>query len=364
MNKKLIALAVAGVTLAPAVMAQTANPITLYGRIYATYNTINANGSGVPGGVATPALGRRGVVSDESSNIGFRGIEDLGGGLSAWFQLESSAPPNNVGTGGTFGSRNSAVGLRGGFGSIQLGNWDTPMKSTALLADPTGQLTLADPEGIISNAADGSVGQVFNRRQNNSVQYWTPNINGFSGRALYAPNTGKTATINPSTIGLSANYTGGPIAVAYAYEKHRDQANNTPTAGVTEKAQMLTGSFKFGAFKVGALAQRIDRTAKTNQKVYLVTGQYDIGKHTFWADYGKSKDGLANGAVQPIAKLAGIGYYYNFSKRTTFVADYASIVNNFVSQYTFNGTGTRTFGGVVGKGNDPKGFGLGLRHLF
>ena len=360
MNKKLIALAVAGVTLAPAVMAQTANPVTLYGRIYVSYNTANARGSAVPGGVATPNITRRGIVVDESSLIGFRGTEDLGGGLKAFFQLESSAPPDAGG--GTFGSRNSAVGLQGAFGSIMLGIWDTPMKVTALIIDPTGQLSLTDPQGIISNAADGKAGQVFNRRQANTVQYWSPNINGFSGRIMYSPNEAKTATANPTLLSLNATYAGGPIAAGYAYEVHKDQLNNTVTAGSTEKAHMVTGSFKFGAFKVGALAQRITRTAKTNQRVYLVTGQYDIGKHTFWVDYGRSKDGLASGAVQPLAKLAGIGYYYNFSKRTTFVADYASIVNNYVSQYSFNGTGARTF--VAGPGNDPKGFGMGLRHLF
>ena len=362
MNKKLIALAVAGVTLAPAVMAQTANPVTLYGRIYATYNTVNANGSGVPGGVATQPIGRRGVVKDESSLIGIRGTEDLGGGLKAFFQLESSTPPD-VG-GGTFGSRNSGVGLQGAFGSILLGRWDTPFKTTALLNDPTGQLTLGDPLAIISTSATGGASP-FNRRQDNSFQYWTPNINGFTGRFLYSPNEGKTATANPTTLGLNAQYAGGPVSLGYAYEVHKDQGGvtgNTTTAGSKEKGHELTAGVKFGPFKVAAMAQRFDRSGKTNQKVAMVNGQYDIGKHSIWALYAKSKDGLANGAVQPVGKMATVGYYYNFSKRTTFVASYASIVNNYVSSFSFNGTGTATI--VSGPGNDPKGFGVGLRHLF
>ena len=367
MNKKLIALAVAGVTLAPAVMAQTANPVTLYGRIYVTYNTANANGSGVPGGVATPSISRRSSVKDESSLIGFRGTEDLGGGLKAFFQLESSTPPDAGG--GTFASRNSAVGLQGAFGSVLLGNWDTPFKVTALLVDPTGQLTIGDPLAIISTAATG--GSVpFNRRQNNSFQYWTPNINGFSARFLFSPNEGKTATANPTTLGLNATYAGGPVAVAYAYETHKDQINgngaagNGTAAGVTEKGHELAGTFKFGDFKVTALAQRFDRTSKTRQKVAMVSGQYDIGKHSIWALYAKSKDGLASSAAkQPEGKMASIGYYYNFSKRTTFVAAYSSVVNNYVSSFSFNGTGTAT-AVVAGPGNDPKGFGFGLRHLF
>ncbi len=360
MNKKLIALAVAGVTLAPAVMAQTANPVTLYGRIYATYNSVNANGSGVPGGVATQPIGRRGSVADESSFIGVRGTEDLGGGLKAFFQIESSAPPDAGG--GTFASRNSAVGLQGGFGSVLLGRWDSPFKVTALANDPSGQLTLGDPLAVISTGATG--GSQFNRRQDNSFQYWTPNINGFTGRFMYSPNEGKTATANPTTLGLNVAYAGGPVVLGYAYEVHKDQVNTTATANVKEKGHEVIGTFKFGPFKVGATAQRFDRSNRTNQKVVLVTGQYDIGKHSIWGMYGKSKDGLASTvARQPEGKFATVGYYYNFTKRTFFVATYASVVNNFVSSFSLGGSGAK-YATVSGPGNDPKGFGVGLRHLF
>lgn len=359
MNKKLIALAVAGVTLAPAVMAQTANPVTLYGRIYATLNTVNANGSGVPGGVDTQPISRRGVVQDGNSHIGVRGTEDLGGGLKAFFQVESAVLLNTGG--GTFASRNSAVGLQGGFGSILIGRWDTPFKTAALLNDPTGQLTLADPTALLGTAAIGGLNP-FNRRQDNSVQYWTPNINGFTGRFLYSPNQGKTATANPTTLGLNAQYAGGPVTLAYAYEVHKDQVNNTITAGAKEKGHELVGTVKFGPFKVGATYQRFDRNGTTNQKVGLVTGQYDVGNHSIFGLYGKSKDGLADGAVQPIGKMASVGYYYNFSKRTSFVAVYTSIVNNYAAKFSFNGTGTATI--VSGPGSDPKGFGVGLRHFF
>lgn len=362
MNKKLIALAVAGVTLAPAVMAQTANPVTLYGRIIGNINSVSANGSGVPGGVATARIARKGIVADDSM-IGFRGTEDLGGGLKAWFQVES-ATPIDVG-GGFFASRNSAVGLQGGFGSVLIGRWDTPMKSTFLANDPAGQVTIGNPLPILGTSATGG-SNPFNRRQENSVQYWTPNFNGFVARLMYSPNEGKTATANPTTAGFNATYAGGPVLVSYAYEVHKDQGGvtgNTTTAGSKEKSHVLVATMKFGPFKVGATGERTKRSNRSDQKIALVTGQWDIGKNSIYAMYGESKNGLAtNAARQPKAKYASVGYNYNFSKRTMFTANYVSVVNNYVSSFSLGGTGTSYI--VSGPGNDPKGFGVGLRHFF
>ena len=80
MNKKLIALAVAGVCVAPTVMAQTANPVTLYGRIYVTAESVEADGGTAAQNGNT---GNRMRVSDNASYLGVRGTESLGGGLNA-----------------------------------------------------------------------------------------------------------------------------------------------------------------------------------------------------------------------------------------------------------------------------------------
>src|SRR5690348_17430593 len=98
MNKKLIALAIAGACVAPAAMAQTANPVTLYGRAYVTFESIEAKGGATP-------LARRNRVEDQSSLLGVRGTEDLGGGLKAFFQLETSFRLDQNTS--TFANRNS-----------------------------------------------------------------------------------------------------------------------------------------------------------------------------------------------------------------------------------------------------------------
>jgi predicted porin len=294
-------------------------------------------------------------VVDESSLIGVRGTEDLGGGLKAFFQIESSAPPDAGG--GTFGSRNSGVGLQGPMGSIVLGRWDSPMKLSAIFVDPFGQNTLGNQLGVI-NTSD------FNRRENNMVQYWSPNINGFSLRAMYGANEGKTATApiaNPSSQSVSFDYAAGPFRVNYAYEKHKDTRGNVVTAGITETGQNLAGTFVFGPVKVGLLTQKIKSTNLTDRKAYEAAVTFTAGMHEFIVNMGRVRNGLAaSAAVQPETKLAAVGYNYNFSKRTTFMARYAEMKNNSAANLSMAAFGLPAF--VVN--DDPKGFSAGLRHTF
>ena len=177
MNKKLIALAVAGASLAPVLAsAQTANPVTLYGRAWAMFETVKADGG--PVGVA--AIPSRNRVSDISSLIGVRGTEDLGGGLKAFFQMEYGFRLDENNASGTpVSGRNSGVGLQGDFGSILLGRWDTPWKVTTTAIDPFGDNTMAGLTTAMSDRGN------FNRRENNVFQYWSPNISGFQARGSY-----------------------------------------------------------------------------------------------------------------------------------------------------------------------------------
>lgn len=344
MNRKLIALAIVGATFAPAVMAQTANPVTLYGRVWLMVNSVKADGGATP-------LSTRTTVTDNSSLIGFRGTEDLGGGLKAFFQLESATSPDTGG--GTFGSRNSGVGLVGQFGTVVLGRWDTPFKLSAIFVDPTSQQTIANQLSVINTGN-------FNRRENNTVQYWSPEFNGFSARILYGANETRTATANPSLISGSLDYAAGGFRINYAYEKHKDQRGATVTAGVTESGQNLAGTAVFGPVKIGLLAQRFKSTDRTDRKAYQASVTYTVGNNAFFATIGRNRDGAISTAVQPESKLAAIGYNYSFSKRSAFLLRYASLRNNAASSAALSKSDLPTFA----VDNDPKGFGVGLRHTF
>ena len=134
MNKKLVALAVAGVLGAPLAQAQTAN-VTLYGRVNLDVELVK--GSIYNNNIKQPALCDKVVNFDclttnptiyrmgtNSSRFGFRGTESLGGGLNAIFQVESSIDPAH--SGGTLAGRESFVGLQGGWGTFKIGRFLTP----------------------------------------------------------------------------------------------------------------------------------------------------------------------------------------------------------------------------------------------
>ena len=118
MNKKLMALAVASALGTPAVaLAQGASTVQIYGTAYLEYSAADQGGGG---------LADVDIFQTPGSNIGFKGEEALGGGMSAWFQCESSASFNTGGA--SWCSRNSAIGFKGGWGNLFFGQWDTPFK--------------------------------------------------------------------------------------------------------------------------------------------------------------------------------------------------------------------------------------------
>jgi len=122
MNKKLMAVAVAGAFVTPAlVFAQTAT-VQVYGKATVEYGYAD-QGSGRPDTDIFQTPG--------GSSVGFKGQEQLGGGLSAWFQCESSADIRGMNQDG-FCGRNSAIGLKGGWGNVFFGRWDTPFKRATI----------------------------------------------------------------------------------------------------------------------------------------------------------------------------------------------------------------------------------------
>ena len=126
MQRKLMAVAVAGVFAAPALVHAQASNVQIYGRITYEYGYVTKMGDDSSG----LSREKTDVASTPGgASLGFRGEEKLGGGLTAWFQCESSADVrgrNNTG----FCSRNSAIGFKGKWGNLHFGRWDTPFKRT------------------------------------------------------------------------------------------------------------------------------------------------------------------------------------------------------------------------------------------
>ncbi len=342
MNKKLIALAIAGASVVPAAMAQSANPVTLYGRVYVTAEQIEASG----GGVAD--LERRTRIEDQASLLGVRGTEDLGGGLKAFFQLETGWRPDQNTS--AFATRNSGIGLRGGWGSFLIGRWDMPFKSANIAIDAFGDLTISGLTGVMEDIGN------FDRRDQNVAQYWSPNFAGLAVRLAGTANEGKTATANPRDYGASITYNRGPLYLEYSYEEHRD-----PAAGRSkDDGNALGGKFSFGPIRLGLLYQEFRKDGFEKQKAWMGNVVWTIGKNQLIYQYMQAKDGGVNGAAtQPDCNSNSLGYQYNFTKRTSFVGSWTKVDNNEASKCSFGANRP-----TIAAGQDPEGFSLGLKHVF
>ena len=371
MNKKLIALAVASASLAPVVAsAQTANPVTLYGRALVMFESVKADGGG-----ATP-IPTRNRVSDSLSFLGVRGTEDLGNNLKAFFQMEYQfrISENSVSPGVITG-RNSAVGLQGSFGSVLLGRWDTPFKTATIAIDPYADTTMAALATGMNDRGN------FDRRENQTVQYWSPNMSGFQVRAAYAGNERRTPLVNPSNLSFSGTYTQGPFYVGYVWERHKDQykaytsaANAVPVAGASERGQAVFGNVTLGAFKLGAMAEYFKKenpnngvaSTKAGSKSLMFAATYTAGRNAFIYSYVNNKDGTfqtagnAQAPAQAVCKVNTVGYNYEFSRRTTLLTQFVTIKNNVTSQCNF---GVNPLAGLAAN-QDVRGFAVGFRHFF
>ena len=366
MNKKLIALAVAGACVAPAAMAQTANPVTLYGKVYVTFESVEAGGSSTAAN--NDATKRRSRVEDQASRLGVRGTEDLGGGLKAIFQLETAFRPdqnNTVPTGGSaqpFATRNSGVGLQGVWGTIMMGRWDTPFKIATTDVDPYGDVTVGGIKTALNDGAN------FDRREQNVIQYWSPNWSGVAVRLSYQANEQKSPASDPKNYGGSVTYRGGPVYLFYTYEQHKDQvgdpfATAAAAGGKKETAHAVGGTFAWGPVRFGAIGERIKKSDRQDQKPYLFNIVYTMGNHVFSFQHEQNKGGRLNGQAQLDCSSNVGGWQYNFSKRTFLLAQYAQVKND----NTVSNCGTATFTAApftVTGGQDPKGFTLGISHVF
>lgn len=340
MNKKLIALALAGAFAAPMAMAQTANPVTLYGRVYVTLESVEAKGGSSP-------LPRRNRVEDQSSLLGVRGTEDLGGGLKAFFQLETAFRADQAGT--AFATRNSGVGLQGGWGSLLMGRWDNPYKVTAYSVDAFGDLTISGITGVGHDRGN------FDRRDNNVVQYWSPNFGGFAFRFAHMVNEGKTGSLNPTNNSANVTFTRGPVYAFVAFEEHKDVS-----ATISKEEGISAGGYvNVGPVKLGALVEEIKKSGATKRKSWLGSVVFTAGSSQFIYQYQQAKDGGAPGASQPDCDSNTLGYKYNFSRRTFFIAQYIKVDNNDVATCNFGSNAL-----TIGAGQDPQGLSLGIQHVF
>jgi len=358
MKKSLIALAVAGVVSAPA-FAATSN-VDVYGVMNIGVFSVNSDRAGDD---------RSTSVSSQSSRIGFKGSEDVGGGLSAIWQIESAL--NAEEGGGTWAGRNTFVGLKGGFGTVLLGKHDSPMKMLGRKVDNFGD-TYADSRNLLgASAASGA--SVFDLRPDNVIAYVSPNFSGLTVTAAYVTDHGAIGAgagcisaldcNDRNAYSLSGDYSNGPLMLGLGYER---QNGVVAAADVDRSMWRLVGGYSFGDLKLGAQYERGSADAAAgiaaDRNGWGLFANYAMGNIVLKANYLSVGD--YKGTNDSGANQYTLGADYNLSKRTTAYAQYAKIKNDTNAQFDIGrAQGITDMTSTVG-GNDPSVFGVGIRHAF
>ncbi|MCB1938074.1 MAG: porin [Rhodocyclaceae bacterium] len=365
MQKKLIALAVAGMIAAPA-FAQS--NVTVYGRL--DYGYLNADADATVGGskgsVETSSTGF-GTGALTTSRLGVMGSEDLGNGLKANFQLElriadTSAFGSDTGAdlADSFDTRLALVGLSGGFGSVTLGRQYTAVE-TAWGVGSAGGLNNAIGAAYTGLALDLSSpvlvsGIKFNNtRSDELITYKSPSMNGFQATVQYGKGetdaTGVGSDISQKEFGLALTYGNGPLNVALGYSKEKAEAAGATTSEPTQV--VLSANYDFGAAKVfglyadGSNDKGAGAADDQDRDVWELGVNVPVGMATtLVASYyrGDSEDGATKADIDGYQ----LGAIYSLSKRTKLYALYG---NAEVDVDSMNNAETTNFA-------------LGVRHDF
>jgi len=375
MNKKLLALAVtsalAGVSAG--VSADTAN-VNVYGKVWVQYQTISGDN----------LVGRQ-EVNDPNSYIGFKGEDNLGGGMKGWFQVEQTIQADDAGasstatpaagatlnfpTDGNFGTRNSAVGLSGGFGNVFLGRWDTVYKQ---LGDPVSFLGISSgnfvsTSNVLSKRFDGAGAGSFHLRQSNYIEYDTPTLGGITAMLGYSPDEAKNTVTNTNKRLQSAGvkFEQGPLYVALGNEVHKDffvaagQHSNDMATRLSAKYALPTGTtlgVDVSELKYKSGATNTELKSKT---LSLVVTQA-MGNVTVAGGVVKAFKTKLDGSdvADSDAQQINLGVGYNLSKRTQVYAIYAKLTNKDAAAYN------NLINGSVGLGVDPEQAAVGIAVSF
>ncbi|HSV54064.1 MAG TPA: porin [Burkholderiaceae bacterium] len=337
MKKSLIALAVLAAA-SGAAMAQSS--VTLFGIVDAAVARVSGTGAH-----------RSGMTNSglNSSRLGFRGTEDLGGGMSASFWLEGALSNDDGNAAGYNFQRRSTVSLNGGFGEVRLGRDYTPSFWNTTVFDPFGT------NGVGQAMTPAMLGAPV--RNNNSVGYFLPgNLGGFYGQAQYAFGEQVSNAANSKQgnyLGARVGFANGPLNVAFGTGKLKGA-----TSAADVKANNLGASYDFGMVKPMAVwAQEKVGTAKIS--AFEIGATAPLGAGELRAAY--SRYNVANSSTLDWSKAA-IGYGHNLSKRTQVYGTLARVSNKSAQTKAIANNGLAAVG-VAGGGNSS-GIEFGVRHSF
>ena len=370
MKKSLVALA----ALAFVGVASAQSSVTLFGVVDATV----AFGNG--------SIANRTQLTNSgynSSRLGFRGTEDLGGGLNASFWLEAGlnndngsgqgTNTNNQSTGGltlnnapatasqaalngnqglTF-NRRSTVSLGGAFGEVRLGRDYTPQFWNQTSFDPFGTNGVGQTQTLVSptSPVGGIAGSNTMVRASNSIGYFLPAMGGIYGQVqVYMGENlknGAATEKDGNGAAFRIGYAAGPINAAFAYSETKFAAGNI-------KSTNVGASYDLGVAKLAGLYTRDNNSITADGKGYLLGVNAPMGAGEIRAAYSTYKIDSAN---DPKSNKLALGYVHNMSKRTALYTTVARVSNRGGAAQALNGASTAV-------NSNSTGLDIGVRHSF
>jgi predicted porin len=388
-------LAVAAMT-AFAGAAQAQSSVTVYGILDVGFTGADAKAfpaSNAAGSKKTTSA-QFGQSAETTSRLGFKGTEDLGGGMSAFFTAEFQLYPQEDRLSGTASggliNRQTFVGLsKKGLGQAAIGTQYTPIHTSVGATDPGQQNNVVG--SIIypakANSVDTSTA-AYTIRQNNAITFNTEKFAGFSAKGIYSQKnqdqtqTGANNTATAYTAGGTNNVSGWGLGVDYTWQKlyvtaaYQAFKNETNIAGTTWVATTNTNdngtnlndnqfygaaTYDFGILK--AYANYINRkgTSSLNSNNYVKRSGQQIGVRSFitpkieaWGNIGNGSY-KASGLGEPTANMNAwqLGSNYWLSKRTNMYAIYGKAQTSNIT----------TVAGVTGSAAASQ-YAIGVRHTF
>jgi predicted porin len=414
MKKSLVALA----ALAVAGVASAQSSVTLFGVVDASISGYSNTSRDLNGAtLLNPFYQNKGSVKASrtalansgynSSRLGFRGTEDLGGGLAASFWLEAPISNDDGQEGIATFARRSTVSLSGGFGEIRLGRDYTPTFWNDTVFDPFGtngvgtNLIFASSAQLAafgtpaaSTGAASNVGTSNYVRASNTVGYFLPpNLGGFYGqfqygfaeKTKYSPGLATPNVANSQRqgryVGGRFGYANGPLDVALSYGS--STVGDDYYAGTTTKTNTLNlgASYDFGPVKLFGELSKVKN--KVDYEVtplaggrpdvdvtgYLLGATVPVGAGLIRASWSHVKydqnlpfNPFALNPGDPKANKLALGYVHNLSKRTALYATIARVSNKNGAALTVGGPSFVTTGGFTPR--TSTGYDFGIRHAF
>jgi predicted porin len=393
--------------------AYAQSSVTLYGVVDSTVELVRTTGAN-----QGKDIGSTGREVSNSSAWGMKGQEDLGGGLSAIFQIEYGY---NVNSGSGPSARDQYVGLQSQqYGTLQFGYLTTPMRGLGgKLNFIPGSTSIANDIGVMTTLNGTQTN--LNARLANTIMYTTPIlIQGLTAQVVYSPGGGNTPPTNSSVSGTAgtatdgmyawgagAQYAKGPFFAAYAYETRRGQDLLGAGAGLSGAASAGMGvaatgysndwehrvairyeanMLSFGATTVGVGWDRLGSNGtfgagklagngQTYRDAFSIAVMQKVGLQEFIFNYalarplscsGAAASGQCSAAQQPHtgSQQMVFAYHYWLSKRTMLQGYVSRIHNSSFATYDYDTNPVVTSVASRAPGASPVGVGLGIRHYF